>query len=291
MRTITMGLAVTIVALTACSGSSSSASAADDVDGGGARADTGATDASTPVVVPDIDAGDSGIVVEEDVASMVIGLYAERLVTATVSDVPILGKNSTVSTSYGLATIARAGSGIKITETGCHVDVKSSANVTTTISDAVPASVPPTDNELRVWLDGGTLRFARLGKAIPVGVKLSDAEAEALPTQAADPRVWDQDGDGHPGITVKIGGIAAGDIYVVQRQRSSYEGTRGPDGSLGGPLIDRSDQSVVGASNPLLNQNVAATPDDPAKNSVKLVKLSAPLDCAKLMADVAGVFH
>ena len=57
-----------------------------------------------------------------------------------------------------------------------------------------------------------------------------------------------------------------------------------------GSLVDRSDQSVVGASNPLLNSNVGAAPGDPALNGVKLVKASATLDCAGLVASIKQLF-
>ena len=296
MRVMTTCLAASFLALAACGasdkGTTDTGGTATDA---GTRTDagtnTGAADGGGVVTpVPDIDAGDSGISVPEDLAAGVIGTYAERMVVVTSNDLPILGKNVSTATSYGLATIARDGTGLKITETGCHVDVVQTQNVTTTIPDAIAKSVPPADNAFRLWKDGGVLRFARIGKAIAIGAKLTDPEADALPTASTDARVWDQDGDGKPGVTVKIGGIAAGDIYVVQRQRSSFEGTIAADGAMSGPLVDRSDQSVVGASNPLLNSNVAATPGDPALNSVKLVKASATLDCAGLVASIKQLF-
>ncbi len=300
MRVTMVGLAASALATAACSGSDSGTPAGGTTanggghDGGGTIPGTGGgagggSDAGV-VVVPDIDAGDSGVVVPDDLGAHAIGTYAERLVTVTSADLPILGKNVSTTTSYGLATIARDGTGLKITETGCHVDVVASANVGTTIPDAIPKSVPPTANPFRLWQDGTTVRFARIGAAVAIGAKLTNVDTDPLPTAATDARVWDQDGDGHPGVTVKITGVAAGDIYVVQRQKSSYEGTVAADGSMSGPLVDKSDQSVVGASNPLLNSNVATTPD-PTKDTVKLVKVAATMDCAALVAGVGTIFN
>jgi hypothetical protein len=53
--------------------------------------------------------------------------------------------------------------------------------------------------------------------------------ANALPTagqpaQGTTPGWEDWDGDGHPGVTLSVSGLASGQIYSAQRERTSYEG-------------------------------------------------------------------
>ena len=45
---------------------------------------------------------------------------------------------------------------------------------------------------------------------------LDDPKSSALPEAAEDPRVWDQDADGHPGVTMEIIN-PAGQRYMVRR--------------------------------------------------------------------------
>ena len=49
------------------------------------------------------------------------------------------------------------------------------------------------------------------------------AVGEPLPSESDDPRVWDQDADGAPGVTLVIGNDFC-DVYVVQRTRMRYSG-------------------------------------------------------------------
>lgn len=53
--------------------------------------------------------------------------------------------------------------------------------------------------------------------------------AQALPTasqaaQGASPGWEDWDGDGNPGVTLTVSGLASGKIYTAQRERTAYEG-------------------------------------------------------------------
>lgn len=238
-----------------------------------------------------IDTG-AGADVSDELAAKVVGTYALRSSIASIQDAPIVGKTPSVSTSFALAEIKREGGGLVIVERACHIEINSEGNVKPEIPAALPASIPPLESPFRVWDDNGTIRFVRSPKAVPVGVRLANPETDPLPTSDRDARVWDQDGDGKPGVTVRVSGIVSGDIYVVQRQKSAYRGTIEADGKLVGLVTDASQQSVVGASVATLKQNVPTTPDpDASKSAMRLVKLTEAYECPRLLRERDRLFR
>jgi len=240
---------------------------------------------------PDLADDGSGAVVSDAHAAVVIGSYATRMKTTAIQMLPIIGKQTSSTISLALVEIARDGQGLKVTERGCRARIEGGSMLAmTTIPDAIPRSVPAGDSPFRLWERNGQLLWRRPENVIPVGVKLANPATDVLPTMASDPRVWDQDKDGQPGVTVKVSGFASGDIYVVQRQRSHQSG-QVTGTTIAGHVVDASDQSVIGASNPTLNQNIMSTPDpDPAKNTVEFVKLTSAYDCDRLVADEKTLF-
>jgi hypothetical protein len=80
------------------------------------------------------------------------------------------------------------------------------------------------------------------------GAVLVDPLSEPLPTTADDPRVIDEDNDGHPGITVQLSGASiSGELYSVQRQITSVEAIAVDSDRLVGTLVFSSTQNVVGS--------------------------------------------
>lgn len=228
----------------------------------------------------------SGATVDADVAAQLVGVWAMKSRVAVKQTVPILGMMDSATTAWGLASIEADGDALVIKELGCHVEVDPSPSATTVIPDAVPQSVAPQPVPLHAWKDGPSVQFVRMPKAFGVGVTLADPETDTLPTKADDPRIVDTDKDGHPGVTVKVMGLASGDIYTVQRQKTAYYGALDGSGKLVGRAWDRSEQSVIGATTPLLNQQVKSSQDpDASKSTVTMVKVDSSYDCKKLIAE------
>jgi len=77
----------------------------------------------------------------------------------------------------------------------------------------------------------------------------------------------------------------------VQRQRSVLAGTVSATGDLAGLVADTSDQSVIGSSNPVLNQNIPSTTDpDSSKSNVIFVKDKVGLTCQDLLTRKDTIF-
>lgn len=257
---------------------------AGDVDG----SVSGDPDAG-PVALPDAASNDPALA--DEIEDDVVGIYASRMVVATRQEVPLLGPTDATSTSLGLATITRNGDVFDLVETGCRVEASGSSAVTTVIPDVIVETTPAITSQLAFARQGSDIVWSRPETVTLVSVDLDDPSNDALPTSADDPRVLDQDGDSNPGVTVKVMGLASGDIYVVQRNRGAYGGELEGAGRLSGLVTDRSDQSVIGSSNPVLNQNIPTQPhDDPSRSTIVLVRVDDSYDCAKLLAEREQLF-
>jgi hypothetical protein len=77
-----------------------------------------------------------------------------------------------------------------------------------------------------------------------------DGANDTLPTKIDDPAVFDWDGDGHPGATLKLSVplLPAGELYIVQRGQSILDGRIVNPGRIeGGIEVRHFDQRVLGA--------------------------------------------
>lgn len=218
-----------------------------------------------------------------------VGTWATESRFATIQTVPFLGDQRSVSRAWGLVSIAQVGDTLQMTERGCRVQVEGSTM--TTIADAVPRSIEPQISTMEFVTEGGVISWIRPESAVSVGFRAA-GPTDALPTEPTDPRVFDQDGDGNPGVTASISGIASGDVYVVQWARAWHEGTLGTSGPiLGVNHADGSSQQTIGASTSLLDMDIPSRPDtNRADDTIRMIPLSGDYDCDRLVAESATIF-
>ena len=121
-----------------------------------------------------------------------------------------------------------------------------------------------------------------------VGATLADPVNDSLPTDPNDPTVFDQDQDGNPGITIKLSGVASGDLYVVQRQKDEMTGIAVTNDRVVGHYSFTSEQNVL-ASNPEwlkgLATQTAVTDGRPCASMFIMVRLAAGTTCAGVLAN------
>ncbi len=253
---------------------------------GSSPGDTGGNPDGGGAGLPSPDAAATDPSLADQIEADVVGSYVARAHSAAMMDLPIVGPTENLTDTIGLATVRRVGDTFEIEESGCHVTSSAGDAVTTIIPDVVPRTTPATTSALAFTGTADNLAFTRGQTVTLVGVHLDDP-ADELPTDATDPRIFDQDSDGKPGVTVSLEGIASGDLYLVQRDTSDYSaGTVGAAGRLHATFTASSEQSVVDASNPLLRQPLARTPEtDPAKNYVDLVRVDTAYDCDRAVAE------
>lgn len=118
------------------------------------------------------------------------------------------------------------------------------------------------------------------------GVNLADPAGDAMPTASDDSRIFDQDVDGKPGISLIIQGFLQGELYVIHRHRASLTGALESDTRISGRTAWTTDQVILGSTPPELaaQDPKPRTHPDPSKSTFVMVKAIDGDDCASLNA-------
>jgi hypothetical protein len=119
------------------------------------------------------------------------------------------------------------------------------------------------------------------------GARLADPACDTLPLDSNDPRLFDDDHDGFPGISISLTGPVTGTMRSVQRQVTALTGYAVTPERIEGGMSYGSDQTVV-ASEPSNIQCLYRTSQsfaDPAECSstfvmVKVSPSAGAVDCA-----------
>lgn len=199
------------------------------------------------------------------------GRWAILQVTSQIGVIPLVGERIRTSSTLALLDIEQEGLLIRAQEVTCSTTIDNGTTlVKTEIPDAFIRSLPGLSWTATLEPSDAGLDFVTPWITSVNGARLDDPESDSLPTRADDPRVVDQDGDGKPGLTVHVsvmGGLISGDVYVVQRDRSKLSGAVLSPDEVDGLVEWSSEQSVLGASSPLLLGGTVARPDPIAEHS------------------------
>jgi hypothetical protein len=256
-------------------------------------ADAGAADdADVQGSSPDASDGGQGRPDAQALAD-VSGTWAQRLHVSSISDVPLVGEVNSTTISTLRLSVEQSGADLSVTTETCDVEIVSSADLVETI---IPDAFV---DALEVSVRSGTVQGAGEQAHIVLprfvelrGVRLDDIESDPLPTDPDDSRIWDQDEDGHPGMTVRVGGgLVDGEIYLIQRGWNALEGDVVDDQYVDG-LVDWGDEQVVlGSDNQLLEEQPDSRPDPEAENSFfRSTRVADSVDCDGILADADALF-
>jgi hypothetical protein len=118
------------------------------------------------------------------------------------------------------------------------------------LSDAFLQSTPAV--RLKATLKGPKVTTDK--GALVLGVHLADPLTSPVPQEASDRGVYDQDGDGNPGISVTLGeGTFSANIWVGLRVVAALVGTVGRGGYLTGDASITADLGVYGSRIPFVD--------------------------------------
>lgn len=220
------------------------------------------------------------------------GRWAMLQVTSQIGVIPLVGERTRTTWSLVLLDVHQDGLAVRAQESTCSTTIDNgTALVKTEIPEAFLLSLSQMTWTATLEASGEGLRFVRPWVTSVNGARLEDPENEPLPTSAADPRVLDQDGDGKPGLTVRVRvmGLISGEVYVVQRDRSRLSGTVVSPDAVDGLVEWTSEQSVLGASNPFLLGGAAARIDPvPEHSFFRARRIAEATTCADLR-ETAGI--
>lgn len=198
--------------------------------------------------------------------------------------------------SFGFTDLSIRGDKLWAHESFCHADQVTDQPVQTVISDAATSAIKPISIAVTLTTKNGKARIQRAETPTGIGIKFENPATDKLPTDVNDPRIFDHDGDGKPGITVSIrtgptGSGPLGEIYIARRERFAYDVAEQSDGSLTGEVTDKSEQLIIGAtSKAFVTDSEWIQYPDLTKSPIILKPVAATWDCKKLMASAKELF-
>jgi hypothetical protein len=126
---------------------------------------------------------------------------------------------------------------------------------TLSISDKTMRSLPALEYGGRLLSVTNAAWFVSDRAAVVIGAKLDDPFEDDLPTDPDDPRVFDVDNDGEPGISLSV---ESGSVYMAMLVTFQTEGPVADDGSSAGAADLNVQQEVYGDSIPFFNARASA---------------------------------
>lgn len=211
---------------------------------------------------------------------------------ASRSEMAYAGKTEVITRSLlRVDVIRRADGSLEQVQRVCAVRMSSDSKALTEIPDAFVASLPEQRYPVAVQAGpDGEQRYTADPGPSEVGFDPAVTGGE-LPQRKGDPGVTDPDGDGHPGVTVRliVPVIGAVRIYIAQRGHSRYVG-RVIGGEVRGDVeIVTMEQRTLGASFApfAANPTIVAVPE---RSRFRLAPLETAEGCEELVARWDGGF-
>jgi len=199
---------------------------------------------------------------------------------------------NTMIVTYGFADLSVVDGELISQQTFCHAETRTNLPIETGSADAMTQAIKPPPVAVTVTEEDGALRLFRPETPTGIGITLADPANDVLPTDPNDPRISDDDGDGNPGVTafIKVSEELQGELYLARRERFAYDVVAQDDGSLRGNVIDKSEQLIIGASDPtFMVSDTWVQHPDPSKSPILWKPVPDDWDCDRLMAESAAL--
>lgn len=208
------------------------------------------------------------------------GRWALVQSTATIADVPVAGRIHARTTVVSFHDLVSTETSLRGAGTLCSIAVDSGTSLARTVlPPALRRALPSPSFDANLAVVNGRLTLFQAPAPIVLGARLGRLD-EPLPSEVADTRVFDQDEDGSPGVTVRIEGIVSGEMHLVQRTWVRLDGTLRVDGTFGGIVRHGLTQSVLDATSPFLRSPPRAAPA-PAMSWFRLGRIGRTGGCAE----------
>jgi hypothetical protein len=211
-------------------------------------------------------------------------MYRLEMILASIARLPFFGISKSASRSVSLIEVRSDHTGLLQRHEVCDFHVlQDSAMIKMVFPDKFVAALAKHSYPIQVEKDGQGWRYrADLGIE-RIGYKPISGESN-LPTKLDDSSVYDWDGDGHPGATLKLSVplLPDGELYVVQRGHSILNGRITGRGRVEGSVEVRSfDHRVLGAWPGFLNRSPEIVPD-PAGSRFTIIPIPQDSVCETL---------
>jgi hypothetical protein len=213
-------------------------------------------------------------------------MYRLEMILASIARLPVFGVSKSASRSVSLIEVRIDATGLLQRHEVCDFHVlQNSAMIKMVFPDKFVGALAKHSYPIQVDKDGQGWRYrADLGVE-QIGYKPTSNEPN-LPTKLDDPSVYDWDGDGHPGGTLKISVplLPDGELYIVQRGHSILNGRITRPGRVEGSIEVRSfEHRVLGAWPGFLNHSPEIAPE-PAESRFTIIAVPPDSTCETLRA-------
>jgi hypothetical protein len=204
-------------------------------------------------------------------------VLVQRMTTS--ASIPVVGDVEATTTVVSLHDLVDADGRLKGRGSLCRMTLDSGSSVVTTVlPKAFRRSIPRPVLDAELVVEEGVVKIKQPRRTVVVGAKLEAPETDALPTKSDDPRVFDQDRDDKPGVTIRVEGLVNGSMYIVQRSWTRFDGAFLTDGTFGGRLAFGTEQVVLGSTSPFLGEPPKSKPV-PAKSWFRIARLEQDATC------------
>ncbi|MCS7273948.1 MAG: hypothetical protein NZ610_00865 [Candidatus Bipolaricaulota bacterium] len=220
------------------------------------------------------------------------GVWAQLVVSSQLSEVPFAGRVRQQTISIQRVIIKQNGEAVTLEAQTCALEFDSGTPLVQLkfpekFVNALGVDIKSAQFDLR------TLNFVQPRTTYLRGVRLQDPVRDSLPTDPKDPRIFDQDGDGNPGMTLQITvvGILSGEIYVIQRDWNVLRGRLTSSTTLDGLVEWGSEQVIIGATNSIfLNPNPTFPDPNPNNSFFRSTRVSNATSCEQIRAQRDRLF-
>ena len=215
------------------------------------------------------------------------GYFGQRVTLSGIAEVPVLGFQETNTVGLGLVKIDNQEGILSYRVQTCETKIQRADDIVTTlIPEAFIESIPIAYRT--GFIDDNQVHFSQLIELN--GIVLNDPLMDELPTDKEDERIFDQDDDGLPGVTVFVSGLISGQINLIQRTITQLSGEF--DGNkITGLIRWTIDEQILGSDQELLAMGAPITPNiDPARSVFELVRIPSEFNCDALINAAPTIF-
>lgn len=208
------------------------------------------------------------------------GTYVLFQQTATVTKLPVLKDVEARTRSMSIHRLVHEEDRLFGAGRLCDLRIISSSRMVRTIlPEAFKRLVMHVPFDAKIQEGEATTQLVQDSPTLILGARLENPLRDPLPTNAKDSRIFDQDRDGQPGVTVRVEGLVDGDVYIVQRSKSllvgKQEGT-----AFKGKIEFENEQKVIGATSSMLERDPRAEPM-PEHSYFVLQKVAPGTSCSE----------
>lgn len=212
--------------------------------------------------------------------------------TTNVARVPVVGEIYATSEVVALHQLRHENERLFGAGRLCRLELNSGSRwVSTSLLPAAKARLPQPVVDARLGLDGdGNVTLRQERRVVVVGARLDNPSFDPLPRLPSDRTVFDEDRDGRPGMSVEIGGIVPGRIYVAQRSWTELSGRMVSRDGFAGQLRFGNEQVILEATSRRLS-HPPATRALPSRSWFRMQRLPDDADCNQAQTAARGWFQ